>query len=96
MAVEEIWGQDGNYIKAIPKETKGLVVRQLQKEGVAAKAGVKEWDLILKVDGRLIEETDAFIRHLRRKKPGDLLRLELMSKDGSDKRKAKVKLSPLK
>ena len=96
MAVEEIWGQDGNYIKTIPQGTKGLVVRQLQKEGTAAKAGVKEWDIVLKVDGRIIEETDTFIRHLRRKVPGDLLRLELMSKDGSDKRKVKVKLSPLK
>jgi serine protease Do len=96
MAVEEIWGQDGNYLKAMPEETKGLVVRQLQKEGVAAKAGVMEWDIVLKVDGQIFEETDAFIRHLRKKKPGDHLRMELMSKDGSNKRTAKVKLSPLK
>ena len=96
MAVEELWGQEVKYIQAVPKGTKGLVVRQLKKEGTAAKAGVKEWDLVTKVDGRTIEETDAFLRHLRRKKPGGRMNLDIMHKDGSDRRQVTVKLVPLK
>ena len=37
MAVEELWGQETNYLKEVPSGTKGLVVRQLQKDGAAAK-----------------------------------------------------------
>ena len=96
MAVEELWGQEVKYIKAVPKGTKGLVVRQLKKDGSAAKAGVKEWDLVTKVDGRTIDQTDTFLRHLRRKKPGGHLKIEVMNKDGSAKRQVEVELVPLR
>ena len=96
MAVEELWGQEVKYISKVPKGKKGLVVRQLKKEGSAAKAGVKEWDFVTNVDGRNIDETDTFIRHLRRKKLGDHLKMEVMNRDGSDKRQVRIKLVPLR
>ena len=96
MAVEELWGQEVKYISKVPKGKKGLVVRQLKKEGTAAKAGVKEWDFVTNVDGRNIDETNTFIRHLRRKKLGDHLKMEVMNRDGSDKRQVRIKLVPLR
>ncbi len=96
LAVEELWGQEVKYIREVPDDTRGLVVRQLKKNGVADKAGVKEWDLILKVNGKTIELTDEFMRFLRRKKPGQLIHLNVSEKDGGNPRKVKIELAPLK
>ncbi|MBT7925237.1 MAG: trypsin-like peptidase domain-containing protein, partial [Opitutae bacterium] len=40
-AVEEIWGQSPEFLEKIKPNTKGLLLRQVAKGGVAAKAGLK-------------------------------------------------------
>ena len=91
MAVEAVWEQAPGYINGLPSKTKGLVIRQVAKNGIAAKAGVKEWDILLTINGKQFLESAEFVRYLR-SQPGDLTHeLEIMDKDGKNLRTLKLK-----
>ena len=96
-AVEEIWGQSPEFLEKIKPNTKGLLLRQVAKGGVAAKAGLKNEEIILKVGGkRIFERIEPFMQMLRRKKPGDTLLLNVADSKGEGQRTVKVKLAELK
>ena len=63
-AVEEIWGQSPEFIGKLPKGTRGLVVRHVQSKGTAAKAGLKEWDIITAINGKPIDCADNLKREV--------------------------------
>ncbi len=96
-AVEEIWGQSPEFLEKIKPNTKGLLLRQVAKGGVAAKVGLKDEEIILKVGGkRIFERIEPFMQMLRRKKPGDTLLLHVADSKGEGQRTVKVKLAELK
>ena len=96
-AVEEIWGQSPEFLEKIKPNTKGLLLRQVAKGGVAAKAGLKNEEIILKVGGkRIFERIEPFMQMLRRKKPGDTLLLHVADSKGEGQRAVKIKLAELK
>jgi S1-C subfamily serine protease len=96
-AVEEIWGQSPEFLEKIKPNTKGLLLRQVAKNGVAAKAGLKDEEIILKVGGkRVFERIEPFMQMLRRKKPGDTLLLHVADSKGEGQRTVKIKLAELK
>jgi len=96
-AVEEIWGQSPEFLEKIKPNTKGLLLRQVAKNGVAAKAGLKDEEIILKVGGkRVFERIEPFMQMLRRKKPGDMLLLHVADSKGEGQRTVKIKLAELK
>ena len=96
-AVEEIWGQSPEFLEKIKPNTKGLLLRQVAKGGVAAKAGLKNEEIILKVGGkRIFERIEPFMQMLRRKKPGDTLLLNVADSKGEGQRAVKIKLAELK
>jgi S1-C subfamily serine protease len=96
-AVEEIWGQSPEFLEKIKPNTKGLLLRQVSKVGVAAKAGLKDEEIILKVGGkRIFERIEPFMQMLRRKKPGDTLLLHIANSKGEGQRAVKIKLAGLK
>jgi S1-C subfamily serine protease len=96
-AVEEIWGQSPEFLEKIKPNTKGLLLRQVSKVGVAAKAGLKDEEIILKVGGkRIFERIEPFMQMLRRKKPGDTLLLHIANSKGEGQRAVKIKLAELK
>ncbi len=93
--VEELWGQEPGFISKLPKEFRGLVVRQLRGNGVAAKAGLKEWDIIVAAEGKPIERTDNLLRLIRSKQPGQSIKLRATDRMGKNARDLTVKLVPI-
>ena len=93
--LEELWSQSPSLLNKLPKDFRGLVVRQLQGNGVAAKAGLKEWDLIVSVNGKLYERTEELMRFIRSKKPGDTLQIEATDREGKNLRELFVKLTSI-
>jgi len=91
MAVEGIWEQAPDYIKGLPPKTKGLVIRQVPKNGVAAKAGVQEWDILLSIDGKHFEESAEFVKYLRSQPADHIHKLDIMNKNGKNRRTIQLK-----
>ena len=93
--VEELWGQEPGFISKLPKEFRGLVVRQLRGNGVAAKAGLKEWDIIVAAEGKPVERTENLLRLIRSKQPGQSIKLRATDRMGKNPRDLTVKLVPI-
>ncbi len=93
--MEELWRQDPKFINQLPKGLRGLVVRQLRANGVAAKAGLKERDIITAVEGKAIERTDDLLRLIRSRKPGQIIRLQATDRTGKNSRELTIKLVPV-
>ena len=93
--VEELWGQEPGFINKLPKDFRGLVVRQLQANGVAAKAGLKEWDIIVAVAGKPVDRTDELIDFIRSQKLGQSVQIKATDREGKNVRKLSIKLVPI-
>ena len=93
--VEELWGQKVEFITKLPKGVRGLVVRQLRGNGAAAKAGLKEWDIIVAAEGKPIERTENLLRLIRSQKPGQSIKLRATDRTGKNPRDLTVKLVPI-
>ena len=94
--VEELWGQEPKFIAQLPKGVRGLVVRQLRANGVAAKAGLKEWDVIVAADGKPVERTEDLLNRIRAKQPGQSIKLRATDRMGKNSREITIKLSPIR
>lgn len=94
-AVEELWGQSTHLLKKFPSGTKGLLLRQVAPGGVAAKAGIKNEDLLLSADGKTYVRIEPFLSMLRKKEPGSVIQLEICSANGENKRKITLKTAVL-
>jgi serine protease Do len=55
----------------------GIIVREVDANGPAAKAGIRQGDIIVAVDGRRVNNWNDFIRELFAKRPGDRVRVEV-------------------
>lgn len=62
----------------------GAVVRQVTPNSPAAKAGLKEDDVITRVDGRQVEDPQTLLNVLAQHKPGDKLKFQVR-RDGKEK-----------
>jgi S1-C subfamily serine protease len=85
-AVEELWGQSPQLIGKLQTGTKGLLLRQVDRNGVAFKAGLRDEDLILEANGRTYIRIEPFLTMLRKKKPGSLIKLKISSASGEKTR----------
>ena len=63
---------------------KGLKITELQKESAADAAGLKEGDIITKVDGKEMKESEQLVEAIRAHKPGDEVTIEYL-RDGKKK-----------
>lgn len=61
---------------ALNAKDEKLLVGNVTKESGAEKAGVKEGDELLEVDGTAIKDRDSFIEYLTSKSPGDVVKLK--------------------
>jgi serine protease Do len=93
--VEELWGQGPSFISKLPEGFRGLVVRQLRKDGVAAKAGLKEWDIIVAADNKPVDRTDDLMRLIRNRETGQTVRLKATDREGKNSRDLTIKLVPI-
>jgi serine protease Do len=65
----EAWGAKDGY---------GVLVVSLDEDGSARKAGLKVGDIILKADGRKVEDADELSGFLQNKKKGDKIKLDVV------------------
>ncbi|HNW59380.1 MAG TPA: PDZ domain-containing protein [bacterium] len=63
------------------EDTEGAVVREVVKDGPADQAGVKEGDVIIKLQDRTVRDADDITRDIRKMSPGDEATL-LVLRDG--------------
>lgn len=63
--------------------SRGLEIVLIDHDAPAAKAGLKEHDVILRANGELVESVDKFRRMVRETPPGHLLAL-VISRDGAE------------
>jgi len=80
-----VWG--GDVDAAIARQYNlpvdgGIIVREVDQNGPAARAGIQQGDIVVSVDGRAISNWNDFIRELFARRPGDRVRLEIV-RDGS-------------
>lgn len=95
IAIEEIWEQTFDYLKKFPPRTEGLVVRQPDADGPAAKAGIVELDVIVAVNGQPVRLRDQLMRIIRAAAPGDELTLKTLRLGVEEPRIVKVKLAKM-
>ncbi len=60
----------------------GVIVREVDANGPAAKAGIQAGDIIVSVDGRTVNNWNDFIKELFTKRPGDVVRVEIVRESG--------------
>ena len=60
------------------EEQDGVVVVEVVPDSPAEKAGLKQKDILKKIDDKEIEDIDAFRAALRGKKPGETLKLTVL------------------
>jgi len=94
-AVEEPWQQARDLLDRFPPQSEGQVVKVLQKDGPAARAGLKENDLIIAAEGKKVRLTDDLLRIVRAKQPGQPLELTVLGPDGTGQRTLTVRLGKL-
>jgi len=94
-SVEEIWEQKRETLDRFSPGTEGLIIRLLRDDGPAARAGLKQWDLIIAADGRKVRLRDELLGVIRGKQPGQPLELDVRSPDGAGTRQVAVRLGKL-
>ena len=73
---------DADRVKALKlPEARGVEIKSVDADGPAAKAGLKEGDVVLEYNGQRVEGTEQFVRLVRETPPGRQVRLEI-SRDG--------------
>ena len=95
-AVEELWGQSPELISTLPKGIKGLLFRQVSQNGVSAKNGIKNEDIMLKADNLVFERIEPFVKYLRSRKIGSEIKFLICNSAGGGKRSISVPLAELK
>ncbi|MBP1611793.1 MAG: protease Do, partial [Acidobacteria bacterium] len=73
----------------LPDNT-GALVQRVDADTPAAKAGVRQEDVILSVDGRPVSNSSELVNAISAKRPGDLVRLDVWRYDAQSKRGQKL------
>ncbi len=76
-----VWGGDVDQSMAaqynLPVDH-GIIVREVDSNGPAARAGIQAEDIIIAVDGKTVNNWNDFIRELLTRRPGDRIALEIV------------------
>lgn len=70
------------------KDGVGILIRSVDKNGPADKAGLKVGDLVVKADGKRVESNDEFVKCIQDKNKGETLTLEILR----DKKKMTIEV----
>ena len=80
-----VWGGDvdANIARQynLPVD-RGIIVREVETNGPAARGGIRPGDIVISVDGSPVNNWNDFIRQLFTKRPGQRVRIEIV-RDGS-------------
>lgn len=94
-AVEELWGQSPNLLIRLPKGTKGLLFRQVFNDGISAKAGIKNEDIMLSANDKTYERIEPFLEFVRAQEIGSKIKFLVCSANGKNKREISLMLTGL-
>jgi serine protease Do len=94
-AFEETWQQKRDFLDRFPPRTEGLVVRNLLGDNPAARAGLKQWDVVVAADGQKVRLSGELLRIIRQKQPGQSVNLTVLGPDGTGTREVSVVLGKL-
>ena len=94
-ALEEAWEQDHAFWDRFPPRTEGLVAKSLQADGPAARAGLKQWDVITAAAGQKVRLRDELLRLVCARQPGETLLLSVLRPDGAGTAEIPVVLGKL-
>jgi S1-C subfamily serine protease len=95
MIIEELWSQDRKTLDRFGMKAEGLIVKSVSADGPAARAGLKEADLIIAADGKPIRLTTDLMRMVYARKPGQSIELTVQRPDGAGQAKMSVRLGKL-
>ncbi|MBV6457711.1 MAG: Periplasmic pH-dependent serine endoprotease DegQ [Fimbriimonadaceae bacterium] len=71
-----------DLVQADPPQD-GLLVRSSARGGPASSAGIGQYDILLKLDGKPVTEWIEFVRYMMDKRPGDKMKVEYWSRGKS-------------
>ena len=94
-AVEELSEQTPEFLKNVPRDIRGVVIKVILKASPLETAKVAKDTLLTHIDGTVIETRDAFVEIIRSHEPGDLIQTTLRNADGNNKRVIEIKLGKL-
>ena len=95
-AVEELWGQSPVLLNRLPNGTNGLLFRQVFSNGISAKAGIRNEDIMLSANGKKYDRIEPFLEYIRTQTIGKEIKFLISSADGKNQREVKLKLVGLK
>ncbi len=83
--------ENGAAFYGLP-DASGAVVQRVDADTPAAKAGVRQEDVIISVDGRPVSNSSELVNAISAKRPGDVVRLDIWRFDTQAKRGQKLAL----
>lgn len=95
LVASELWRQQPHFFRLFPPQSEGLFVTSVTANEPAARAGLKQWDLIVEAEGRSIRFLDEFLMIVRRKKPGERLSIAIFEPGATTKREVSISLGLL-
>ena len=95
MIVSELSRQHPNYHRLFPAEIEGLFVTTVTQNAPAARAGIKEWDLVIEAEGQKLATVNDFLALVRSKKPNESLVIGILEPGASSKRNVTITLGLL-
>ncbi|MFQ5862044.1 MAG: trypsin-like peptidase domain-containing protein [Candidatus Brocadiales bacterium] len=86
--INKVWL--GTEVEELPKGQEGIRITAIEEGSPADRAGLREGDIVLEVDGRIIVDVLEFEKHLLKKEVGD--RLNVVVERGGRQRDFSLKL----
>lgn len=90
VAVEETWQQPPEFFENVPPGTDGLVVKVLDRNGPASRAGLQLGDVVVSADGERVRFVRDLLTRIREKGDEAEIALELLGRSGNPNRTVKV------
>ncbi len=78
-----LWTTDQTIIDSYPRGTNGLLVSRLHTNSTLATSGIRPHELIISCEGRPMVRRVDFLRIIKAKRPGETIRVKVMSKRGT-------------
>jgi serine protease Do len=91
-ALEETWQQSAAYLKKLPPRTEGVVILKLKVEGPLGRAQIKDKEVIVAAGDKPMRMPNELITFIRSKKPGEEVKLKILSPEDGATREATVRL----
>ncbi len=95
IVIADILEQEQPHRSLFPVQAEGLFITSVTPNGPAARAGIKQWSLILGAEAQPVRTITEFFTLLRAKKPGDKFLTEILEPGATTKREVNITLGLL-